>query len=256
MSVPAETTYFPDERPAAMVVSHERSGTHFLMNSLAACYGYVSLPWINFDNPRESLLLRNTRPQLRQVLMDMVVRPMANVVKSHHTVEFFEGELETITRRYVLFVIHRNPVDVMLSFWRYMYHFTPADDAGPRSDDPVSFAQAVPFGKMLRYQTQPAATVLDRWADHVRCWRQAAQANPRVVLVRYENLNGRYEETMRSFAAVLGRQPQSFSRPTRDYNVVRSGPIDPTGRGIPVDVERLERACRERVGDVMAMLGY
>ncbi len=32
-----------------MVVSHERSGTHFLMNTLALNFGYIAKPWINFD---------------------------------------------------------------------------------------------------------------------------------------------------------------------------------------------------------------
>ena len=44
MRFQANLALFPDERPAVMVVSHERSGTHFLMNALAACYGYVSRP--------------------------------------------------------------------------------------------------------------------------------------------------------------------------------------------------------------------
>ena len=39
----------PGKRPV-MVVSHERSGTHFTMNSLAACFGYASMPWIDLDH--------------------------------------------------------------------------------------------------------------------------------------------------------------------------------------------------------------
>ena len=34
-------------RPKVLVVSHERSGTHFVMNSLALNLDYVSSPWIN-----------------------------------------------------------------------------------------------------------------------------------------------------------------------------------------------------------------
>jgi len=30
-----------------MVVSHQRSGTHFMMNTVAACFGYVSNPWLD-----------------------------------------------------------------------------------------------------------------------------------------------------------------------------------------------------------------
>ena len=51
MNAEADLALFGEERPAVMVVSHERSGTHFLMNALAACYGYVSAPWVNLCLP-------------------------------------------------------------------------------------------------------------------------------------------------------------------------------------------------------------
>ena len=34
---------------SVLVVSHERSGTHFLMNSIARGYGYTSTPWVDMD---------------------------------------------------------------------------------------------------------------------------------------------------------------------------------------------------------------
>src|SRR5580692_3676771 len=107
MSVAAEFTFFPEPRPAVMVVSHERSGTHFLMNSLAACYGYVSLPWINFDHPTQSVLDIYSRGAIRDLLLGMANRPMANIVKSHHPPEFFTGELDRLSQRYVILVIYR-----------------------------------------------------------------------------------------------------------------------------------------------------
>ena len=82
MRLQANLALFPDERPAVMVVSHERSGTHFLMNALAACYGYVSAPWINLD--RLTLNINYFYPpELREALLALASQPMANVVKSH-----------------------------------------------------------------------------------------------------------------------------------------------------------------------------
>ena len=255
MNVPAEFTFFPEPRPAAIVVSHERSGTHFLMNACATCYGYVSLPWINFD-ARESILIDHSRQEIRDLLLEMVVRPMANVVKSHHTADFFTGELERLTQRYVFLHIVRNPVDVMLSFWRFMYHFQPQDDFGPLCPDPAAFACAPPAGRMLRYQTEPAASILERWSKHVLGWHRAAQVNPRVRLVRYEDLDSRFEETMGGLAPLLERPPQKLVRPARDFNVIRSGPSDPLGTGVAPDLDKLRSVCRETVGDTMKLLGY
>ena len=41
---------FETDRPKVLVVSHERSGTHFMMNSLAANFGYVANPFMNLDS--------------------------------------------------------------------------------------------------------------------------------------------------------------------------------------------------------------
>jgi hypothetical protein len=256
MSVPAEFTYFPEPRPAVMVVSHERSGTHFLMNALAACYGYVSLPWINLDQPTQNILELMPRHALSRMLLELAERPMANIVKSHHPADFFAGELDRLTERYVILVICRDPVAVMLSFWRYLHRFAPTDNAGPQVADPVAFARAVPFGRMLRYQTEPCASVLHRWAAHVEGWHAAAAVCPRVRLVRYEDLDADYRASVASISALVGHAPESLDRPARDYNVIPPGPADPMQTGMPPDMEALRRLCHETVGQTLARLGY
>src|SRR6516162_5760778 len=98
MRLEANLALFPDERPAVMVVAHERSGTHFLMNALAACYGYVSDPWINFDRPSLNINYYQAA-EVREILLALGAQRMANVVKSHHPVDFFAGELPRLTER-------------------------------------------------------------------------------------------------------------------------------------------------------------
>jgi hypothetical protein len=84
-----------------MVVSHERSRTHFLMNALAACYGYVSAPWVNLDLPTVNINYYYP-PRVRDILLALAARPMANVVKSHHPADLFAAELPRLTERYDL----------------------------------------------------------------------------------------------------------------------------------------------------------
>jgi hypothetical protein len=253
MRVQANLALFPEERPAAMVVSHERSGTHFLMNALAACYGYTSAPFVNLDEP-DVIINYFHPPSLRDVLMGLATRPMANVVKSHHPAEFFGNELATLTRRYIIFVICRDPVAVMLSYWRVMHRW--AWNEGPKTADPVSFARAEPCGRMMRYQMRQCPNLLTRWAAHVEGWLTAAEGNARISIVRYEDLDSRYEATMDGFAPLLGRPPQALNRPARGVNVIPGGPKDPMGTGIAPDIEELRRVCREVVGETMARLGY
>lgn len=111
-------TLFSEQRPAAIVVSHERSGTHFLMNALAACYGYAAEPWINFDFPDTNINYFKSW-SVREHLLSLAARPIANIVKSHHAVDFFVGELPRLTDRYVFLSVCRHPVSVMVSYCFY-----------------------------------------------------------------------------------------------------------------------------------------
>jgi hypothetical protein len=246
-------TLFPNERPALLVVSHERSGTHFLMNALAACYGYVSAPWIDLDhhifniNYYHSIRIRNT-------LLALAGRPVANIVKSHHQSDFFTEELAAITPRYVIFYICRNPVSVMRSCWRHLHGLPWAE--GPKVADALTFARAEPCGQMMRYQMRQHPDMLRRWAAHIDGWLTIAQEEPRVVPVRYEDLDDRYEETMRSLASALGQPPQSLARPARDVNVIRREPLNPAALVELADLEPLRELCRSVVGPTMARLGY
>ena len=244
---------FPEQRPAAIVVSHERSGTHFLMNALAACYGYVSTPWVDFDRPALNINFFNP-PEVREVLLAIAARPMANVVKSHHPAEFFADELKHITERYVVFVMCRNPAAVLFSYWRYLHHWPWFE--GPKVADPLELARAEPSGRMMGHQLRQHRNVMQRLAAHVDGWLDAAAVLPNIVIVRYEDLDVRYEDTMRSFAPYLGRDPQAIARPTRDFNVIPGGPPDPTERGVASDTEALGKLCQESVGNTMARLGY
>ncbi|HWB10667.1 MAG TPA: sulfotransferase domain-containing protein [Pirellulales bacterium] len=253
MRVDGNFALFQETRPAVMVVSHERSGTHFLMNALASCYGYVSSPWIDFDRPTFNINYFYAS-EVREVLLAIADRPMANVVKSHHSVEFFAGQLERLTERYVLFVICRDPVGVMDSFWRFIHQWPWAE--GPKTLDAKSFAAAEPCGRLLRYQMRQHSDMLHRWSAHAEGWLAAAQKLSRVVIVRYEDLDSNFEATIRGFAEHLGRAPASIVRPARDYNVIPGGPRDPTGNGSSTDLAALRQLCLERVGPTMSRLGY
>lgn len=253
VTIPNDLPVFLHDRPAVMVVSHERSGTHFLMNSLAACYGYVSNPWFNLDSQAVTINFFHP-PSVCEYLLQFAALPVATIMKSHHQAEFFGDELGRITPRLVIFMIHRDPVDVLVSLWRFLHNWPWFE--GPKFDDPLAFACAEPCGNMMRYQTRQYPTMMHRWAAHVEGWLTATSVSPRVVPVRYGDLLDRYEDTLRSFSSVLQSQPISLSRPARDASVVPGGADDPTGRGRMPDKEALRQLCREAVGETMARLGY
>jgi hypothetical protein len=239
--------------PAVMVVSHERSGTHFLMNTLAACYGYVSQPWLDLDHNHVNTNYYYPK-DVCEGLLDRAAASPTRIVKSHHQAGFFNGQWQRLTERYVIFYIYRNPVDVLISFWRYM-HLWPWFD-GPEVADPLTFARAEPCGSMMRYQLRQHPNIMLRWAAHVKGWLEITEAQPRVHLVRYEDLDAHFAEVVQGFAGVLGQPPQALVRPPRGFNVIPGGPEDPSGQGIPPDVEALRNLCRATIGATMGRLGY
>lgn len=245
-----------------MVVSHPRSGTHFLINSIASSYGYVGVPWLDLDPLHHTPLPGGRFAQelervyyspdgLADYLLELAKRPLATIIKSHHPADFFEGVLPRLTERYVIFVVHRHPVDTLISYWRFLC--TMSWPEGPKPNDPVTFAKAEPCGGIMRFHMRQYATMMHRWAAHADGWLEATKQSARVVLVRYDQLKSNYSGTMQSFAAVLGQPPQSLEPPDQGSSVwfrVHFKQPDPQ------HVDALRKLCRETIGETMDRLGY
>ena len=91
----------------AAVISHERSGTHFLMNTLALNFGYLAKPWWNFDF--ELGLNFHSFDNLYEYLKQVHDRPVINVLKSHHHMDFFQEFIDYVTSQFHIFYIYRDP---------------------------------------------------------------------------------------------------------------------------------------------------
>ncbi|MEM1048534.1 MAG: sulfotransferase domain-containing protein [Pseudomonadota bacterium] len=245
---------FDEDRPRVMVVSHERSGTHFIMNALAACYGYVSAPALVFD--RRPVNINFYYPEhVRGFFAQFNEVPMRNIVKAHHAVEFFEDTLAEITKAFVIIYIYRDPRDVMISLHRFMNHWPWRE--GPKVETCPEFMRAAPCGQMLRYQDAQHETVLHRWMAHVDGWTlgPASGRNPRIVAIRYEDLDRDFESTIRSLGGLLGREPTRIELPDPNKNVVLPRIGDrPDRQSIyaPADLDWIESVA----GKTMGRLGY
>jgi hypothetical protein len=242
---------FTAYRPPVMVISHERSGTHFLMNSIASAYGYVSQPWVDLDDHHIPINYFH-QPSIAGALNHLADRQIAAIVKSHHPSTFFENILDEVLGRYVIFYIHRDPADVMASFFKFMYAWH--CHVGPQREDAVAFAAAAPEGRLMRYQTHQRRNMLDRWAQHVEGWYRAAEGRPRLRLVRYQDLRDDYATTVSSFADILRREPTDLTPPARDVNVVNGREPE---RKLPTpDRQALRALALQEVPDTMRLLGY
>ena len=202
-----------------MVVSHERSGTHFLMNALAINFGYVGNPWLNLDF--ELGINLYSRHSLCFYLMTrMHDVPVLNIVKSHHQVDFFAPILPYLIEQFHILYVYRDPREVMVSFWRYVWSHL--RDEGPRTATVGQFMRAAPWGGMLRYQKKQVPTVLERWKVHVDEWAEGAdRIGPgRIIMVRYDELLLEFDSTMRRIGQQIGRGCQQPCRPDPQVDVV------------------------------------
>lgn len=186
-----------------MVVSHERSGTHFLMNSLALCFGYIADPWANFD---VGTLPFNfySYADIREFFRQLSGRHLANILKSHHPIDFFAEVMPEMLAETRVFYVYRDPRDVMVSFWRYLNRLR--WNEGPKTDDLSEFIRLEPAGHIMRYQYRQEPSMLHRWRTHVDGWmtRVPPELASRVTFVRYQDLVENYEGVIRQAAAVLG----------------------------------------------------
>ena len=207
-----------------IVISHERSGTHFLMNTLAQNFGYVSNDWIDLDS---NLPINYWNPpNTIEILSITKGKPIATLFKAHYSVEFFLPILRELLDEFFIFYIYRNGNDVMESFCRHVKDLLKppyAWFAGPECVDGKEFAAAEPCGGMLRYQWRQYPNCYARWEAHVDGWMNDVPLSlrNRLVHVKYEDLNNDFPGTVRNIANRLGLTPPDHPvRPTKFDNVI------------------------------------
>lgn len=217
-----QITQFTDGRRPLLVVSHERSGTHFTMNAAARAFGYVSWPWFDFDRPKVNINYFAAVEMTSALDQIAEMRP-ANTVKSHHEFEFFREVLEKATGRFHLVYVYRNPADCLASYWRLLN--TLDWNEGPRCATALEFATAAPMGRLMRYQVHQYVTMLDRWANHVRGWIAAAEGREDIHLVRYEDLENAYDRTVTALGQRIGMAALDLAPPSREAQVIKGGEV-------------------------------
>ena len=182
-----------------MVCSHERSGTHFLMNAINECTKYTSKPFINFDliplggslNFFHDQSVCDFYRKISNFRIDGKTNCARNISKSHFPVSLVGKALKNDLK---LFYIYRNPVDVMISYWKFLHQWDWFE--GPKTSSPLELAKHIPAGQSQRYQLRNCTSYFVRWAEHVSNAFIAAKNNANIVLVRYNDLKCDYKRTV------------------------------------------------------------
>jgi len=240
-------------KPKLMVVSHERSGTHFLLNSLANSFGYYKE---SFDFDYSLGINFFDQANIMDFFMTWTNVSLLNIIKSHHNFYFFDQIIDQLLQDYKILYIYRDPRDIMVSYWNFLNHCKWHE--GPKVDNISDFIKSAPKDNMLRYQKAQEETILDRWNTHIKSWVFEPNENTKnsITYVSYEDLNKNYETEMQNIAEKLNMQMQKLERPQKNDHI-----IEPEGPGTAGNYkEHLSQEdlsyFKEKLGHTMQKLGY
>lgn len=205
--------------PKILVVSHERSGTHFVMNSLALNFGYVASPWMNMD--WELGVNFHSSFAFETLMSNFSGQWIGNIFKTHHEFGFFSDWIHKFRNEFKIIYMVRDVAPVLRSYQRFL--LTTDWFEGPKISSPSEFIRANPVGGLTRFQYRYAETMTHRWCNHVQGWLQGGQSlgTNCFMPVLYSSLNDTFESTMHELAAFIGLPlPQQIVKPDRFANVV------------------------------------
>jgi hypothetical protein len=163
----------PISNKKIIIASHERSGTHMLMNKICSCTQYNAEPWVDID---EKFIMELSKENASVQSDDSL-----QLYKTHFIPDLL---FETINEA-KLFYIYRNPFDVMLSFWKYAQKYP--DHAVPASSL-SEFILSEPSGRGGIYNNNKHNSYIERWMDHVSLWLAAAKEKENIRCLSYEKL--------------------------------------------------------------------
>jgi len=189
------------------VISHERSGTHFAINTLfrntyvAQTFSYVG-DWLGpYGKPETRYQhldrFREEWPERRRT---------GGLIKSHCDSVTFVKHFPKAKVVYVL----RDPRDTLVSFFHYLnseaLYGTNPGLANQRCRDFSEFLRrpATDYLRMGFFEDANFDNVVGRWASHTHGWL----ARPEVCVLRYEDLKSDYRACVRRACRSVGLLPR------------------------------------------------
>lgn len=190
-----------------LVVSHERSGTHFFINSLILNFGFNKGC---IDVYAKDSLNLNDKKKLKYInkvhgFFDKNYKSKTNLIyKSHHQSGFFEDILLELRKFYNVFYVVRDPRDTLVSCFHYFHNagvkaFPLAGSVKELIFDVRPYAY--PFDGA--YSLVRSDNFINRWIAHVSGWMKYRQE---IEVVLYTELKNSFADTMQDVGGVLSRE--------------------------------------------------
>jgi len=201
-----------------LIVSHERSGTHFLLNSIG----------LNFNRPFQPIGIgkelsggpmaeeRFSQEEMRDFLDSSrflqecggvnKFSPPDQMLKSHHDVDFHGLSKDVLKEKYYVFYIYRECKDVLTSMY---YYFNLHKEVYPWTEDVSDFCLTLKY-KNDEYLSQEYNNFVERWKIHTDGWLSSKIPDK---VISYEELSFHFDDVIHEIGEIIEEAPKKIARP-------------------------------------------
>lgn len=234
-----------------MVCSHERSGTHFLMNTIGHATDYSAKPWLNYDliplgadiNFHSEISVKNFITNLANLDINGQKSCNASILKSHFPLRMLGKYSDTLPLKIIY--IYRDPAEVFISFWKFLHQWE--WDEGPKARTPSELLNLPPSGQSQRYQLTNHKDYFERWSQHTLDGINYCENNPNACHISYKELLENHESLVLKTCNTLGIKIQrEVQLPARTSNVIPGKDLFISGD----EKENLKQICASRLKEI------
>jgi hypothetical protein len=207
-----------------IVITHERSGTHLLIN----CINYTNngqFYTIGYTTNKNDYNLKGYSHTTYKDVMSNAYIPNS-VSKSHHQVEFMNDYLDFLFNKYKVIYVKRNLLDVLTSY----YKFIPSPDQNdfPSIEEWI-FSKPDDIGRkyLQPYAPDPHIIVepknyVHRWYLHTSGWLKYRN---QMLVVNYEDMLLDYRNQKQKIEDYTGRKIATKVPDVKDKSLPNFGPV-------------------------------
>ena len=208
----------PEPSKLVVVCSHERSGTHFFMNSVSLNTNYLNNPIFDFDkfsrNTNFNVFDENKLKKLFEYILGFKNNGkklyFKNLIKTHFDALALKPVFNL--KNIQFFYIIRNPIETLSSYWKFNQKYL--FDKNVIDSNFRKFLSSKPSGRSMLTHLRPAKNYYYRWEQHTESWLNASMKYKNIYIVKYENLDENYEYEFRKAALkIVDKTYQKIVRP-------------------------------------------